>query len=89
MNKELKELTLKFHYTYERKAEEFNYETRNDTKVFNFESANGKLMYATVKEVMLPYLKQLEDIKSYIKNSDLDKMLWGKELLKILDREEK
>ena len=32
--------------------------------------------------------KQLEDIKSYIKNSNLDKMLWGKELLKILDREE-
>lgn len=31
--------------------------------------------------------KKLEDIKSYIKNSDLDKMLWGKELLKILDKE--
>ena len=30
--------------------------------------------------------KQLEDIKSYIKNSDLDKMLWGKELLKIIER---
>lgn len=34
----------------------------------------------------LMLLQKLEDIKSYIKNSDLDKMLWGKELLKIIER---
>lgn len=32
---------------------------------------------------------KLEDIRNYIKQSDLDKMLWGKELMKILDREDK
>lgn len=30
--------------------------------------------------------KMLKDIKSYIKNSDLDKMLWGKELMEIIEK---
>lgn len=32
--------------------------------------------------------KQLENIRNYIKQSDLGKMLWGRELMKILDKEE-
>ena len=36
----------------------------------------------------LMLLQKLENIKSYIKNSDLDKMLWGKELMKIINKEE-
>ena len=31
---------------------------------------------------------RFNDVRNYIKQSDLDKMLWGKELMKILDREE-
>ncbi len=32
---------------------------------------------------------QLDDIRNYIKQSDLYKMLWGKEIMRILDREVK
>lgn len=39
-------LAIKFHETYERLAPEFGYETRPDTKVFDPESKNGRLMVA-------------------------------------------
>ena len=48
MNKEILEITKKFHDTYEKLASEYTYETREDTKVFDINSNNGKLMYATV-----------------------------------------
>lgn len=41
-----------FHDTYERLAPEFGYETRPDTKRFDFETPNGKLMVAVVSEVI-------------------------------------
>lgn len=44
-----------FHNTYESMAPEFGYETREDTKQFDSESPNGKLMTAVVgkfKEVI-------------------------------------
>ena len=44
---------------------------------------DGKALLDFINEL----LKEIENIKSYIKNSDLDKMLWGKELLKIVERE--
>ena len=40
-----------FHDTYERLAPEFGYETREDTKVFDPESKNGKLMIAVCAEI--------------------------------------
>lgn len=39
-------LAIKFHETYERLAPAFGYETRSDTKVFDPESKNGRLMVA-------------------------------------------
>lgn len=58
MNKEILEITKKFHDTYEKLASEYTYETREDTKVFDINSNNGKLMYATVNEIVSPILKE-------------------------------
>ena len=41
-----------FHDTYERLAPSFGYETREDTKLFDPESKNGKLMMAVCKLVI-------------------------------------
>lgn len=41
-----------FHDTYERLAPQFGYETRKDTRAFDPESANGKLMIAVCTEVL-------------------------------------
>lgn len=46
------ELAVLFHVIYERKSAEFNYVTRTETRVFDPESANGKLMVATCGEVL-------------------------------------
>lgn len=45
------EIAKRFHETYERLAPSFGYETRKDTKAFDPESANGKLMAAVCQEV--------------------------------------
>ena len=58
MNEEILEITKKFHDTYEKLASEYAYETREDTKVFDINSSNGKLMYATVNEIVSPILKE-------------------------------
>ncbi len=60
------EVTAKlFHDTYERLAPDFGYETREDTKEFDPESPNGKLMTAVVGEIMQGYLpiSEVEEIK--------------------------
>jgi hypothetical protein len=41
----------KFHEAYERLAPQFGYETRSDTKVFEPDSPNGRLMIAVMKEL--------------------------------------
>ena len=45
------DLARRFHETYERLALEFGYETRPDTKEFDPESPNGKLMVAVITEL--------------------------------------
>jgi hypothetical protein len=45
-------LATRFHETYERLAPAFGYETRPDTKVFDPESKNGRLMVAVCAELM-------------------------------------
>lgn len=40
-----------FHRAYERLALRFGYETREETKYFDPESPNGKLMIAVMKEL--------------------------------------
>lgn len=44
-------LALRFHEVYERLAPSFGYETRTETRVFDPESKNGKLMVAVCAEL--------------------------------------
>jgi hypothetical protein len=46
-------LATRFHETYERLAPSFGYETRLDTKIFDLESKNGRLMIAVCAELMI------------------------------------
>ena len=51
---------------------------------------NNELKVLQVMELMTDKMsveKQLEDIKFYIEQSDIKNMLWGKEILKIIDKE--
>jgi hypothetical protein len=45
-------MAMIFHETYERLAPQFGYATRDDTKAFNKESPNGKLMIAVCEELL-------------------------------------
>lgn len=47
-----RELAELFHDTYETLAPAYGYETRPDTKAFDPESKNGKLMIATCKFIL-------------------------------------
>ena len=49
----------KFHDTYERLAPSFGYETRKDTKRFDPESSNGKLMVAVCQEILQPLYEEV------------------------------
>ena len=84
MDKEILEITKKFHDTYEKLASEYTYETREDTKVFDINSNNGKLMYATVNEIVSPILKENKILKENAENNDkvVDKVNWENQLLK-------
>lgn len=66
MNKEILEIAKEFHDTYEKLASEYTYETREDTKVFDINSNNGKLMYATVNEIVSPILKENQELKKQV-----------------------
>ena len=45
------ELARLFHATYERLAPKYGYVTREETKEFDADSANGKLMIAVCGEI--------------------------------------
>ena len=45
------EMATALHEAYERLAPEYGYETREDTKVFNPDSKNGRLMVAVCHEL--------------------------------------
>lgn len=47
-----RELAILFHEIYERLAPEFGYTTREDTRVFDEKSPNGKLMIAVFTELL-------------------------------------
>ena len=97
MNKEILEITKEFHDTYEKLASEYTYETREDTRVFDINSNNGKLMYATVNEIVSPILKENKKQKEvidkaieYIEENKLNtnkisEMLCGSEVMTLLE----
>ena len=84
MNKEILEITKKFHDTYEKLAIEYTYETREDAKVFDINSNNGKLMYATVNEIVRPIFKENKILRQNAEKNDkvVDKVNWENMLLK-------
>jgi hypothetical protein len=45
------EIAKQFHEVYERRAPEFGYETRPETKAFDADSPNGRLMIAVCQEI--------------------------------------
>ena len=47
-----KQLAKLFHDTYERLAHDYGYETRKDTKQFDENTPNGKLMIATCSDIL-------------------------------------
>lgn len=55
-------LARTFHETYERLAPAFGYETREDTKTWNPDSRNGRLMAAVCAELIEEINKQLRQI---------------------------
>lgn len=57
-NNEWEKIAFLFHNTYEGLAPKFGYETRKDTKEFDPESNNGKLMIVTCKTVISKTLQQ-------------------------------
>ena len=87
MDKEILEITKKFHDTYEKLASEYTYETREDTKVFDINSSNGKLMYATVNEIVSPILKENQELKKQLEENK-DKINWYEnfEINKTIDK---
>lgn len=50
-------LAVLFHVTYERLSAAFNYQTRTETRIFDPESSNGKLMIATCTEIQSAILR--------------------------------
>lgn len=88
MNKEILEITKKFHDTYEKLASEYTYETREDTKVFDINSNNGKLMYATVNEIVSPILEENQEwinLLAMFKNQQKEFIKWLEDYLKLFD----
>jgi len=63
-----KALAILFHDTYERLAPSFGYDTRKETRTFDPDSANGKLMIAVCSEVSryLPRQKGEVDMETVI-----------------------
>ena len=51
-----KELAILFHEIYERLAPQFGYETHTETRKFNENSSNGKLMIAVCQEILKKHI---------------------------------
>lgn len=51
-----KYLAEQFHFNYEELAPQFGYETREETREFDPESNNGKLMIAVCEQIIKDYI---------------------------------
>jgi chromosome segregation ATPase len=61
------ELAKKFHETYEKLAPQFGYSTRDDTKSFDENSSNGRLMIEVCGTVLVDLFTALEEKEKKIK----------------------
>jgi hypothetical protein len=57
------QIARQFHDVYERLAPQFGYETREDTKVFDPQSQNGRLMIAVCAEVISEIERQRDEAR--------------------------
>lgn len=53
-----------FHDTYERLALQYSYETRKETRQFDPESPNGRLMVAVCRELIGPLEDRIEELET-------------------------
>lgn len=68
---EAEALARQFHDTYERLAPAHGYETRKDTKTFDPEAANGKLMIAVCQQILAAHQPQGEPV-AYARRDTLE-----------------
>lgn len=59
-------LARRFHELYEELAPVFGYKTRKDTKLFDKESDNGRLMIAVTDIIEKDFEKNVYDMRVYI-----------------------
>lgn len=52
INQIVEQVARQFHTSYEGQAFRFGYKTREDTRVFDPQSPNGRLMMATVRDLL-------------------------------------
>ena len=82
---EWEKYAILFHETYEKLAPDFGYATRTDTKKFDKESPNGKLMIAVCKEVISQAQSDTrKEIREFAMKNNTDEsiasMLYGMKL---------
>ena len=88
MNKEIKKSTEMFHSTYEMLAPKYGYETRGDTKQLDFDSPNGKLMYATIEKIVYPILEENQQLKEqYCERTDCSGRIGNSKKVEELEKE--
>lgn len=51
------DMAIDFHDIYEKLAPDFGYDTRKDTKLFDKDTPNGRLMVAVCEQIINKYLK--------------------------------
>lgn len=62
------QIARQFHDVYERLALQFGYETREDTKVFDPQSKNGRLMIAVCAQVIGEIERERDDAREVAEN---------------------
>ena len=68
------EMAILFHHAYERLAPDVGYDTKVETRVFNPDSPNGKLMVLTCREILHNYTRTptREEIEKALYNRPKD-----------------
>jgi hypothetical protein len=62
------EFARRFHDAYEMMAPVFGYETREQTRHFDPESPNGKLMVAVIEKLVMPLVEEAKLSKTYLEH---------------------
>ena len=78
------QIATRFHEIYERLAPDYGYETRKDTREFDPDSANGKLMIAVCNEVMQPLLDDKERLTAEIDRLEMELLKQHEEIDRLI-----